>query len=57
MGNSSPAVKMPRLVDHYLNGRLEIDRLISARITLDEVNDGYEALRSGGTLRSVIVFD
>lgn len=57
MGNSSPAVEMPLLVDHYLNGRLEIDRLISARITLDEVNDGYEALRSGGTLRSVIVFD
>lgn len=57
MGNSSPGVEMPRLVDHYLNGRLEIDRLISARITLDEVNDGYEALRSGGTLRSVILFD
>jgi S-(hydroxymethyl)glutathione dehydrogenase/alcohol dehydrogenase len=38
-------------------GRLELDRLVSARISLDEVNDGYAELRAGTTVRSVITFD
>ncbi|MEC9000131.1 MAG: Zn-dependent alcohol dehydrogenase [Actinomycetota bacterium] len=57
MGNSHFKVDMPRLARHYLEGRLELDRLVSAHITLDEVNDGYAELKAGATLRSVIVFD
>jgi len=48
---------MPNLARHYMEGRLELDRLVSAHITLDEVNDGYTELKAGATLRSVIVFD
>ena len=57
MGNSNFKVEMPLLVRHYLEGRLELDRLVSAHITLDEVNDGYAELRAGATVRSVITFD
>ena len=57
MGNSHFKVEMPRLARHYLEGRLELDRLVSAHITLDEVNDGYAELKAGATLRSVITFD
>ena len=57
MGNSNFKVEMPLLVRHYLEGRLELDRLVSAHITLDEVNDGYAELRAGATIRSVITFD
>ena len=46
----------PRLVDLYLQGRLDLDNLISARITLDEVNDGFAAMQTGEVARSVIVF-
>ena len=57
MGNSNFKATIPELVQHYLGGRLDLDRLVSARISLDEVNEGYAELRSGGTVRSVIVFD
>ena len=57
MGNSNFKVEMPNLVRHYLEGRLELDRLVSAHITLDEVNSGYAELKAGATLRSVIMFD
>lgn len=57
MGSNDFTVDMPRYVDLYLQGRLRIDELIANRITLDEVNDGYDALRRGDTARSVVVFD
>ena len=34
-----------------------LDELISRRITLDEINDGFAALKRGETIRSVIMFD
>ena len=57
MGSNRFRVDMPRLVDLYLQGRLDLDNLISARITLDEVNDGFAAMQTGEVARSVIVFN
>lgn len=48
---------MPRLVDHYLAGRLDLDTVIAERIALEDINDGFEKLRQGDSTRSVIVFD
>jgi S-(hydroxymethyl)glutathione dehydrogenase/alcohol dehydrogenase len=48
---------MPRLVDLYLQGRLDLDNLISARIALEQVNEGFAAMQGGEVARSVIVFD
>jgi S-(hydroxymethyl)glutathione dehydrogenase/alcohol dehydrogenase len=48
---------MPRLVDFYLDGRLKLDELVSRRLRLDEVNDGFDSMRTGEVARSVIVFD
>ncbi|MGH9047222.1 MAG: Zn-dependent alcohol dehydrogenase [Acidimicrobiales bacterium] len=56
MGSNRFRVDMPRLVDLYLQGRLDLDNLISARITLDEVNAGFKAMQTGEVARSVIVF-
>jgi S-(hydroxymethyl)glutathione dehydrogenase/alcohol dehydrogenase len=44
-------------VDLYLEGRLEIDPLITHRIALDEINDGFDMMLSGESLRSVVVFE
>jgi len=55
-GNAHLPVDIPRLVDHYLAGRLKIDELISQRITLDQINEGFEELKSGNVARSVVVF-
>ena len=57
MGSNRFRLDIPRYVDLYLNGKLKLDELVSARIGLDDVNAGYAALKRGEVARSVIVFD
>jgi S-(hydroxymethyl)glutathione dehydrogenase / alcohol dehydrogenase len=57
MGSGRYRIDMPFIMDLYLQGRYKLDELISERIGLDDVNDGYEALEHGEVARSVIVFD
>ncbi len=57
MGSNRFRVDMPRYVDLYLDGRLKLDELVSARIGLDDVNDGFDAMKEGSLARSVITFD
>jgi S-(hydroxymethyl)glutathione dehydrogenase/alcohol dehydrogenase len=40
----------------YLDGRLMLDEMISARLTLDQINEGYAALQRGEVARQVIPF-
>lgn len=56
MGSNRFRVDMPRYVDLYLQGRLKLDELVSARIKLDEINDGFAEMKKGELARSVIVF-
>lgn len=55
-GGARPHRDFPMLARAYLDGRLKLDELISRRIGLDEINDGFDALRRGETIRSVILF-
>lgn len=57
MGSNRFRVDMPRYIDLYLDGRLKLDELVSARISLEEINDGFETMRSGSIARSVVMFD
>ena len=57
MGSNRFRFDMPRYVDLYMDGRLKLDELVSARITLDEINDGFEAMKTGEIARDVIIFD
>jgi S-(hydroxymethyl)glutathione dehydrogenase/alcohol dehydrogenase len=57
MGSNRFRIDMPRFVDFYLSGKLELDALISSRIKLDEINDAMEALKTGEVARQVIMFD
>jgi len=57
MGSNQFRTDMPRFVEMYLNGQLLLDEMVSARIRLEEVNDGFAAMRSGSVARSVITFD
>jgi S-(hydroxymethyl)glutathione dehydrogenase/alcohol dehydrogenase len=47
---------MPRLIEFYLQGRLHLQEMVSARIRLEQINEGFVALKTGGVARSVIVF-
>lgn len=55
-GSTVPGRDFPRIAELYLAGRLPVDELISHRIPLDEVNEAFDAMRSGLRARSVIVF-
>jgi S-(hydroxymethyl)glutathione dehydrogenase/alcohol dehydrogenase len=57
MGSNRFPVDMPRLVDMYMNGKLKLDEMISQRIKLSEVNEGFADMKKGGLARSVIMFD
>jgi S-(hydroxymethyl)glutathione dehydrogenase/alcohol dehydrogenase len=57
MGSNRFRLDMPRYVDFYLDGRLKLDEMISARIGLDGVNDAFESMRKGEAARQVVVFE
>jgi S-(hydroxymethyl)glutathione dehydrogenase/alcohol dehydrogenase len=47
-----------RLLGLWRTGRLDLDGMISKRITLDEINDGLDALRGPGNLvRQIVTFE
>jgi S-(hydroxymethyl)glutathione dehydrogenase/alcohol dehydrogenase len=56
-GNARPWRDFPMLAGAYLDGSLMLDELISRRITLEGINGGFDALKRGETIRSVIMFD
>jgi alcohol dehydrogenase len=52
-----PARDIPIFVDMWRRGRLPVERLVSSRIHLEEINAALEALSRGETVRQVITFD
>ncbi len=56
-GGARPHRDFPALAQAYLDGRLKLDEMITQRIPLERINDGYAALARGDVLRSVVVFD
>ncbi|QUL37912.1 Zn-dependent alcohol dehydrogenase [Erythrobacter sp. JK5] len=57
MGMNHFPVDLPRLVDFYLRGLLDLDTIIAERIGLEDVNAGFDKMREGHSARSVVVFD
>jgi S-(hydroxymethyl)glutathione dehydrogenase/alcohol dehydrogenase len=57
MGSNRFRTDMPRLIEFYLQGRLRLAEMVSARIELAQINEGFAALKAGGIARNVIVFD
>jgi S-(hydroxymethyl)glutathione dehydrogenase/alcohol dehydrogenase len=56
-GSLNPRADIPKLLGLYRDGQLKLDELITNRYTLDEVNEGYRAMREGENIRGVIVYD
>ncbi len=54
MGSCSPRHDIPRLIDLYRQGKLPVDRLRSGRITLDEINAGFDRLADGAAVRQIL---
>ena len=45
-----------RYIQLYKNGRLPVDRLMGERLTLDDINRGFDRLATGQSLRDVVIF-
>lgn len=56
-GNSNPRADIPKLLDLYRRGDLLLDELVTGTYRLDQVNEGYEAMRGHRTVRGLILFD
>ena len=57
MGMNHFPVDLPRLVDFYMRGLLDLDTIIAERIPLEKINEGFEKMKQGTSARSVVVFD
>ena len=55
-GSARCQVDMPKMVELYQSGRLNLDDLITRRYDLDQINQAYGDLVRGGIGRGVIVF-
>ncbi|MGW0517483.1 zinc-dependent alcohol dehydrogenase family protein [Crossiella sp. NPDC003009] len=56
LGSSVPGRDIPRFVELHAAGRLPVHRLLSHRLTLDEINTGFDRLASGEAVRQVVTF-
>ena len=56
MGGNRFPVDIPRLVDFYLRGLLDLDSIVAETIPLEQINDGFEKMKKGDAARSVITF-
>lgn len=54
-GSANPLIDLPRIFGLYLSNRLPLDELVGERFSLDEINEAYAGLVSGGIGRSIVV--
>src|SRR3712207_1734370 len=55
-GDCLPTRDFPMLTDLYLQGRLDLDAFVTEEIRLDQVEEAFGKMHTGGVLRSVVVF-
>lgn len=56
IGTCVPSRDIPRYVDLYRQGKLPVDRLLTGKLKLDDINHGFDLLHEGKAVRQVIVF-
>jgi S-(hydroxymethyl)glutathione dehydrogenase / alcohol dehydrogenase len=57
MGSNRFRIDMPKYIDFYLQGRLNLDDMISQRRKLEDVNDAFRAMKAGEVARTVLMFN
>ena len=55
-GGAKGRTDVPKIVDWYMNGQIEIDPMITHVLTLDEINKGFDLMHAGESIRSVVVY-
>ena len=57
MGSNRFRIDMPQYLDFYLQGRLNLDDMISRRGKLEDVNEAFRAMKAGEVARTVLMFE
>jgi S-(hydroxymethyl)glutathione dehydrogenase/alcohol dehydrogenase len=55
-GGARGRTDVPRIVDWYMEGKIRIDPLITHRLKLEEINEGFALMERGESIRSVVVY-
>ena len=55
-GGARGRTDVPKIVDWYMDGKIEIDPMITHTLSLDEINHGFELMHEGKSIRSVVVY-
>ena len=53
-GDCNPTTDIPRILGLYQSGDIKLDEIITRTYTLDEVNEGFDDLRAGRGIRTVL---
>jgi len=56
-GSANPRKDIPKLLELYTQGLLDLDGLVTNTYTLDQINQGYDDMNSGKNIRGVLVFE
>ena len=55
-GGARGRTDVPKIVDWYMDGKINIDDLITHRLPLERINDGFDLMKRGESIRSVVVY-
>ena len=55
-GGARGRTDVPRIVDWYMDGKIEIDPMITHKLTLDEINHGFDLMHEGKSIRAVVEY-
>ena len=55
-GGARGRTDTPKIVDWYMDGRIAIDPMITHRLPLEDINRGFQLMRAGESIRSVVVY-
>jgi S-(hydroxymethyl)glutathione dehydrogenase / alcohol dehydrogenase len=56
-GGARGRTEVPQIVDWYMDGKIDIDPLITHTMPLDKINDAFDLMHAGKSIRSVVLFD
>ncbi|MGZ5097704.1 MAG: zinc-dependent alcohol dehydrogenase family protein [Usitatibacter sp.] len=56
IGTCVPSRDLPRYIDLYMQGKLPVDKLMSGKLKLEQINEGFDLLHEGKAVRQVLTF-
>ena len=55
-GGARGRTDVPKIVDWYMEGKIDIDSLITHTLSLDDINEGFHLMKTGESIRSVVIY-